>query len=161
MESVCRQRERVCFEIEREREREGVCVAIERGCGEIERGSVRGQREVEIECVQNDRKVFMSRDRERVCREIERERVCVRMKIDIKGPLLVRATGWALTSPYRVRLGLGYGLGYQPFSPVFHFLTFCSLAFCRLAFCPGFDLVYTAEIRGQPLVLLYRMIYIT
>ena len=25
------------------------------------------EREVEIECVQNDRNVFMSRDRERVC----------------------------------------------------------------------------------------------
>ena len=57
------------------------------------------------------------------------------MKRDIKGPL-----------PVRVRLG--YGLGYQAFCPVFHFLTFCSLAFC-----PEFDLVYTAEIRGQPLVL--------
>ena len=39
------------------------------------------EREVEIECVQNDRNVFMSRDierereRERECREIER--VCV------------------------------------------------------------------------------------
>ena len=64
------------------------------------------------------------------------------MKREIKGPL-----------PVRVRLGLGYGLGYQAFCPVFHFLTFCSLAFC-----PGFDLVYTAEIRGQPLVLLYKMI---
>ena len=30
MESVCRQREGVCFEIERE----GVCAAIERGCVE-------------------------------------------------------------------------------------------------------------------------------
>ena len=29
------------------------------------------EREVEIECVQNDRNVFMSRDRESVCREIE------------------------------------------------------------------------------------------
>ena len=66
----------------------------------------------------------------------------MRVKRDIKGPL-----------PVRVRLGLGYGLGYQAFCPVFHFLTFCSLAFC-----PGFDLVYTAEIRGQPLVLLYKMI---
>ena len=27
------------------------------------------EREVEIECVQNDRNVFMSRDRERVCVE--------------------------------------------------------------------------------------------
>ena len=34
------------------RDREGVCVERER--------------EVEIECVQNDRNVFMSRDRERV-----------------------------------------------------------------------------------------------
>ena len=68
--------------------------------------------------------------------------VCERVKRDIKGPL-----------PVRVRLGLGYGLGYQAFCPVFQFLTFCSLAFC-----PGFDLVYTAEIRGQPLVLLYKMI---
>ena len=50
------------------------------------------------------------------------------MKRDIKGPL-----------PVRVRLGLGYGLGYE-------------------AFCPGFDLIYSAEIRGQPLVLLYKMI---
>ena len=33
------------------------------------------EREVEIECVQNDRNVFMSRDIERECREIER--VCV------------------------------------------------------------------------------------
>ena len=57
--------------------------------------------------------------------------VCVRVKRDIKGPL-----------PVRVRLGLGYGLGYHAFCPVFHFLTFC----------PGFDMVYTAEIRGQPLV---------
>ena len=28
---------------------------------------VEREREVEIECVQNDRNVFMSRDRERVC----------------------------------------------------------------------------------------------
>ena len=49
--------------------------------------------------------------------------MCERVKRDIKGPL-----------PVRVRLGLGYGLGYQVFSPVFHFLTFCSLAFCPLAF---------------------------
>ena len=54
MESVRRQREGVCFEIERE----GVCAAIERGCVERER-------EVEIECVQNDRNVFMSRYIER------------------------------------------------------------------------------------------------
>ena len=66
----------------------------------------------------------------------ERERV----KRDIKGLL-----------PVRVRLG--YGLGYQAFCSVFHFLKFCSLAFC-----PGFNLLYTAEIRGQPLVLLYKMI---
>ena len=65
------------------------------------------------------------------------------MKSDIKGPL-----------PVRVRLGLGYGLGYyQAFCPLFHFLTFCSLALCPMAFCPVFDLVYTAEIRGQPLVI--------
>ena len=44
--------------------------------------------------------------------------VCVSEERDIKGPL-----------PVRVRLGLGYGLGYQAFCPVFHFLTFCSLAF--------------------------------
>ena len=69
--------------------------------------------------------------------------MCVLVKRDIKGPL-----------PVRVRLGLGY----QVFCKVFHFLTFCSLAFSHLAFCPGFDLVYTAEIRGQPLVLLYKMI---
>ena len=52
-----------------------------------------------------------------------------------------------------MRLGLEYGLGYQAFCPVLQFLIFCSLTFC-----PGFDLVYTAEIRGQPLVLLYKMI---
>ena len=34
------------------------------------------EREVEIECVQNDRNVYMSRDIERECREIERECVC-------------------------------------------------------------------------------------
>ena len=44
-----------------------MCVAIERGC--VER-----KIEVEIECVQNDRNVFLSRDRER---ERERECVCV------------------------------------------------------------------------------------
>ena len=74
------------------------------------------------------------------------------MKRGIKGPV-----------PIRVRLGLlglGYGLGYQAFCPVFHFLTFCSLAFCRLVFFPGFDLVYTAEIRGQPLVLYNKMVQI-
>ena len=37
--------------------------------------------------------------------------------------------------PIRVRLGLGYQ-----------------------AICPGLDLVYTAEIRGQPPILLYKMI---
>ena len=63
------------------------------------------------------------------------------MKRDIKWPLPVRV---------RVRVTLLY----QAFRPVFHFLTlsslaFCSLLFCPLAFCPGFDLVYTAEIRGQ------------
>ena len=64
------------------------------------------------------------------------------MKRDIKGPL-----------PVRVMLRLGYGLGYKAFRPVFHFLTFCFLPFC-----PGFDMVHTAEIHGQPLVLLYKMI---
>ena len=54
-----------------------------------------------------------------------------------------------MTATVRVRLGLGY----QVFCPLFHFLTLCSLAFC-----PTFDLVYTAEIRGQPQVLLYKMI---
>ena len=34
------------------------------------------EREVEIECVQNDKNVFMSRDRERECREMERVYVC-------------------------------------------------------------------------------------
>ena len=68
--------------------------------------------------------------------------VCMRVKRDIKGPL-----------PVRVRLGLGYGLRYQAFCSVFYFLKFCSLAFCQ-----GFNLLYTAEIRGQPLVLLYKMI---
>ena len=67
---------------EREREMESVCFEIERGCvcsdrervcGEIEGVCVEREREAEIECVQNDRNVFMSRDRERVCREI----VCV------------------------------------------------------------------------------------
>ena len=72
---------------------------------------------------------------------IEIERVCACVRRDIKGPL-----------PVRVRLWLG--TGYQVFCPVFHFLTFCSLAFCPLVFCPGFDLVYTAEIRGQPIVYL-------
>ena len=69
MESVCREREGVCFEIERE----GVCAAIERRCVERYRQGVcvEREREIEIECVQNDRNVFMSRDRERECREIE------------------------------------------------------------------------------------------
>ena len=45
-------------------------------CGKIGKGvCVEREREVEIECVQNDRNVFMSRDIERECREIER--VCV------------------------------------------------------------------------------------
>ena len=60
------------------------------------------------------------------------------MKRDIKGLL-----------PVRVRLS-GILSGF-PFSDIY-------LAFCPLAFCPGFDLVYTAEIRGQPLVL-YKRIY--
>ena len=76
-----------------------------------------------------------------VC-EREREKERERVKRDIKGPL-----------PIRVRLGLGYCLGYQTFCSVFHFLKFCSLAFCQ-----GFNLLYTAEIRGEPLVLLYKMI---
>ena len=56
------------------------------------------------------------------------------------------------------RYWLGYGLGYQAFCPVFHFLKFCSLAFCPLAFCPGFDLDYTAEICRQPLVYRIKLI---
>ena len=60
----------MCFEIETE----GVCVAIQRGCVERYREGVcvEREREVETECVQNDRNVFMSRDREieSVCREI-------------------------------------------------------------------------------------------
>ena len=73
MESVCREMEGVCFEIERA----GVCVAIERGCVDTEREGVcvEREREVEIECVQNDRNVFMRRDRDRECRE--KERVCM------------------------------------------------------------------------------------
>ena len=59
-----------------------------------------GEREVEIECVQNDRNVFMSR---------ERERVCVRVKIDIKGPLPVRV---------RVRFRLSGILSGFPFSDI-------------------------------------------
>ena len=64
IKSVCREREGVCFEIERW----SVCSDREMIFGEIERGSARGEREreVEIECVQNDRNVFMSRDRKRV-----------------------------------------------------------------------------------------------
>ena len=65
------------------------------------------EREVEIECVQNDRNVFMSRDRESVCREIER--VCVRVKRDIKGPLPVRV---------RVRFRLSGILSGFPFSDI-------------------------------------------
>ena len=40
MESVCREREGVSFEVETE----GVCGDKERVCGEIKRGSVRGKR---------------------------------------------------------------------------------------------------------------------
>ena len=42
-----------------------MCVAIERGCVERykEGVCVERKREGEIECVQNDRNVFMSRDR--------------------------------------------------------------------------------------------------
>ena len=60
------------------------------------------------------------------------------MKRDIKGPLPVRV---------RVRFRLSGILFGFPF-----------LKFCSLAFFPGFNLLYTAEIRGQPLVLLYKMI---
>ena len=35
----------------------------------IERGCVEREREIEIECVQNDRNVFMSRGRDRECVE--------------------------------------------------------------------------------------------
>ena len=35
------------------------------------------EREVEIECLQNERNVFMSRDRERECKEIERVCLCI------------------------------------------------------------------------------------
>ena len=104
---------------------------------------VERERQVEIECVQNDGlEICLWVEIESECIEIER--VCVWVKRDIKGPLLVR-----------VKLGFGYGLGYQAFCLVFHFLTFCSLAFCSLASFPGFVLVYTAEIRGQPLVYVY------
>ena len=44
-----------------------MCVAIKRVCGEIEGGSVRGKRKRGRDSVQNDRNVFMSRDREREC----------------------------------------------------------------------------------------------
>ena len=40
MESLCREREGVSFEVETE----GVCDDKERVCGEIKRGSVRGKR---------------------------------------------------------------------------------------------------------------------
>ena len=58
-----------------------MCSDRERVCGEIERGvCVEREREVEIECVQNDRNVFMIRDRVCVCESEERR----------KGPLPVR-----------------------------------------------------------------------
>ena len=47
-----------------------MCSDRERVRGKIGKGSVEREREVEIECVQNDRNVFMSRD-------IYRERECV------------------------------------------------------------------------------------
>ena len=76
----------VCVFRERERDekcvqREGRSVCSDRGFVERLREGVcvERERDVEIECVQNDRNVFMSRDRERErereCREIER--VCV------------------------------------------------------------------------------------
>ena len=40
-----------------------MCSDRDRVCGEIERVCVEGEREIEIECVQNDRNVFMCRDR--------------------------------------------------------------------------------------------------
>ena len=43
-----------------------MCSDRERVCEEIERECAWREREVEIECVQNDRNVFMSRDRKRV-----------------------------------------------------------------------------------------------
>ena len=52
MESVCREREGMCFEIERG----SVCSDREKVCGEIETGSVRGERK---------------RGRDSVCRMIE------------------------------------------------------------------------------------------
>ena len=63
MESVFREREGVCFEIKRG----SVCSDSDRVCGEIEREGVcvEREREVEIECLQNDSNVFMSKDRER------------------------------------------------------------------------------------------------
>ena len=49
------------------RERGRLCSDSNRVCGEIERGSVRGERKrFRDKCVQNDRNVFMSRDRESV-----------------------------------------------------------------------------------------------
>ena len=49
MESMCKKREGVCFEVEAE----GVCVAIERLCGEIVRGvCMEREREVEIVCAE-------------------------------------------------------------------------------------------------------------
>ena len=53
----------MCFEIERG----SVCSDRKRVCGEIEGVCLEREREVEIECVQNDSNVFMSRDRQRVC----------------------------------------------------------------------------------------------
>ena len=58
------------------------------------------EREVEIECFQNERNMFMSRDR---------ESVYVRVKRDIKGPLPVRA---------RVRFRLSGILSGFPFSEI-------------------------------------------
>ena len=44
-----------------------MCSDREKVCGEIETGECAWrEKEVEIECVQNDRNVFMSRDRESV-----------------------------------------------------------------------------------------------
>ena len=62
-----RERGRVYRERERDREMESVCREREGVSFEIERGCVERKIEVEIECVQNDRNVFMSRDRESVC----------------------------------------------------------------------------------------------
>ena len=89
-----------------QREGRSVCSDRERVCGDIERGGVcvERERDVEIECVQNDRNVFMSRDRkmERVC-------VCERVKRDIKEPLPVRV---------RVRFRLSGILSGFPFSDI-------------------------------------------